>query len=988
MERYQFPEEQRAWMESLRQPFAVYQMIGKRIETLLLSDGFLKLFGYTDRAAAYRDMDYDMYREVHPDDVARISNAAVRFATEGGRYEVIYRSRTLNGSEYRMIHACGEHVNTETGVRIAQVWYTDEGKYLDEANTTGEAIHHAMSNALHEQSILRASRYDDLTGLPSMTYFFKLAESAKAAILERGGEPVVMYLDFSGMKFFNSRHGFAEGDKMLQSFAKLLANAFGSENSCRIGADHFAAVAENTGLEDRLQGLFQECNEMHTGKVPPVHVGIYTDRKEGTHISTACDRAKLACSALKGTYTSGFRYYSSELSDDLERRQYVIENLDAAMAGHWIQVYYQPIIRAVNEKVCDVEALARWIDPCKGFLSPGDFIPYLEDAGLLYKLDLYILEEVLRTMRCGKEAGMDVVPHSVNLSRSDFEACDIVEEICRRVDDAGISRNRITIEITESVIGSDFDFMKGQIERFQKLGFPVWMDDFGSGYSSLDVLQSIKFDLIKFDMSFMRKLDEGESAKIILTELMKMATALGVDTVCEGVETETQARFLQDVGCSKMQGYYFCKPVPFEEILRRMKTGFQFGHENPAETSYYESIGRVNLYDLTVISDSDGKIHNTFNTLPAGIVEIRDSETRFVRTNQSYRDFFMRFFGVDLSAQDETFNQLDGSFMHNIKRTCCEQGGQLFFDEKMQDGSVVHSFARRVSVNPVTGNVAVAITVLSISEPREDTTYAEIARALAADYYNIYVIDLDTENFIEYSSTAGRDELARKRQGEGFFASAQRDTMTRIYEEDRAAFLALFTKENVVKELNAQGVFTTTYRLIDTGVPMYVNMKITRLQPGSSRIIMGISIIDSQMKEKKRLEDIQKERDTLARVMALSDGYVCLYTVNLKTGSYVEYNATSEYESLGFAKEGNDFFMQGTIDAVRTIYEEDLPLFLQRFTRDNVLREIKENGDFKLSYRLMMGGEPRKVSMRIASFGDVGEEKLVVGVRTWIIRKQ
>ena len=974
-------------MEGLRQPFAVYQLIDRKVVTLALSDGFMKLFGYTDRAKAYWDMDHDMYREVHPDDVARIADAAVRFATEGGRYEVIYRSKAIGSPVYRVIHASGEHLLTDTGVQIAQVWYTDEGEYQDEG-VAGETINQCLSNALHEQSILKASRYDDLTGLPSMTYFFELAEAAKAAIQKQSGQPVMMYLDFNGMKFFNSRHGFAEGDRMLQSFSKLLAQAFGSENCCRIGADHFAAVAEKTGLEDKLLRLFEDCKGTHPGNVPPVHVGIYVARGENAHISVACDRAKLACGALKGTYTSGFHYYSNDLSDEIERRQYIIENLDAAIEGRWIQVYYQPIIRSVNEKVCDEEALARWNDPNKGFLSPAEFIPYLEDAGLLYKLDLYILEEVLKHLRRAEEAGLSVVPHSVNLSRSDFDACDMVEEIRRRVDGAGVRRDRITIEITESVIGSDFDFMKQQVERFRKLGFPVWMDDFGSGYSSLDVLQSIPFDLIKFDMSFMRKLDEGDNGKIILTELMKMATSLGVDTVCEGVETKEQARFLQDAGCSKMQGYYFHKPIPFEKILDRVSNP-QYGYENAEESSYYESIGRVNLYDLTVISNNDENIlHHTFNTLPMGIIEIRNDETRFVRSNQSYRDFIKRFFGMDLSYQGGVFNKFNTPFMHNIRKTCCEQCARLFYDEKMPDGSVVHSFARRVSVNPVNGNVAVAIAVLSISDPKEDATYAEIAHALAADYYNIYVIDLDTEKFVEYSSTAGMDELARIREGEGFFASARRDTMTRIYEEDRAPFLALFNKENVVKELDTQGVFTTTYRLIDTGTPMYVNMKITRMQPGSSRIIMGISVIDSQMKEKKRLEDIQRERDTLARVMALSDGYICLYTVNLKTDSYVEYNATAEYETLGFAKEGKDFFMQGMIDGVKSIYEEDLPLYLQKFTRENVLREIRENGDFRLSYRLMLGGEPKKVSLKIAPFGDEGEEKLVVGLRAWIIRKQ
>lgn len=132
--------------------------------------------------------------------------------------------------------------------------------------------------------------------------------------------------------------------------------------------------------------------------------------------------------------------------------------------------------------------------------------------------------------------------------------------------DAGIERGKVTIEITESIIGSDFTFMKEQITRFRELGFPVWMDDFGSGYSSLDVLQSLKFDLIKFDMGFLRKVDEGNNGKIILTELMKMAVALGLETVCEGVETEEQADFLQEIGCSRLQGYLFSKPKPFEQM--------------------------------------------------------------------------------------------------------------------------------------------------------------------------------------------------------------------------------------------------------------------------------------------------------------------------------------------------------------------------------------------------------------------------------------
>ena len=987
MEKYEFTAEARSLMEQMQVPFAVYQFLDKRVVTLALSDGFCRLFGYADRAQAYYDMDHDMYKDTHPDDTARIANAAFRFATEGGKYEVIYRTKTKGSSDYRIVHAFGEHVYTETGVRLAHIWYADEGTYLEGPHYENAEFNRALSHALYERSLLKASYYDYLTGLPSISYFFELANTTKEDILERGGLPVMMYMDFSGMKFFNAKHGFAEGDRLLQSFAKELAQLFNSENCCHIGADHFAVISEDAGLEEKLQQLFRDCRGMNEGKTLPVHVGIYRSQLEPVHSSVACDRAKLACNALKGTYDSGLSYYSRELSDDAERRQYIIENLDRAIEKRWVKVYYQPIVRAANERVCNEEALARWVDPINGFLSPADFIPALESAGLIYKLDLFVLDEVLEKIHRQQTTGLHVVPHSINLSRADFDACDIVEEIRQRVDAAKISREKITIEITESIIGSDFDFMKVQIARFQELGFPVWMDDFGSGYSSLDVLQDIKFNLIKFDMSFMRKLENGDSGKIILKELMRMTAALGVDTICEGVETEAQVRFLQEIGCSKLQGFYYCKPVPFEEILERYRSGMQIGFENPKESEYYEAISRVNLYDLAVIATDDkSKFQTFFNTLPVGIMEVKDGQVRFVRTNQSYRDFMKRFFGIDLSDNNLFMTDIPfgpGSSFTSLVKQCCHTGNRAFFDEQMQDGSTIHSFARRIGTNPVTEKTAIAIAILSISKPDEGTTYADIARALAADYYNIYAVDLDSERFIEYTSPVGGDELAMERHGKNFFEAARRDTLKRIYEEDRESFLTWFTKENIVRELDEQGVFTTTYRLIDSGVPMYVNMKITRMQPNGNRIILGISIIDSQMKQQAQIEKMQREETAYTRIMALTGDYLSLYTVDRETGNYLEYSATNEYESLGFAKTGDDFFLQGMLDGKRTVYEEDLPGYLQSFTRENVLAEIDKKGAYQFCYRLVIGGKPKRVVLKIVSVRERDGNKLIASVRAW-----
>lgn len=985
MEKYQFSDMERAVLEKLPSPLAVYQFVDRHIFVLALSDGYRKMFGFDDITEAYRILDQDVFYNVHPDDVARMSEAARRFISADVPYEVIFRARKHGEQDYRIAHGRGDHIFTQTGVRLAYVWFTDEGTYTGDRNTQAIALNQVFNDALHEESILKASYFDNLTGLPNMTHFFALAETGEAKLREQGKKATLLYLDLNGMKYYNEKFGFAEGDKLLQALAKLLALSFGNENCCHISGDRFAVYTEEDGLVTRLGQFFLEARELNDVNSLPVRIGIYPTGNEDVPLSSAFDRAKMACDAIPKSDISCFNFYSNEMRRDVQRRQYILSHIDRAIEEKWIKVYYQPIVRAVDEKICDEEALARWIDPVEGFLSPADFIPTLEDARLIYKLDLYMLEQVLEKMNYQAAIGLTVVPHSINLSRSDFDACDIVEEIRKRVDASGIGRDKITIEITESIIGSNFDFMKTQVERFRSLGFPVWMDDFGSGYSSLDVLQSIRFDLLKFDMSFMRKLDEGDSGKIILTELMKMATSLGVDTVCEGVETESQVRFLQDIGCSKLQGFYYSKPVPFETTLEDTISGLRIGYENPAEASYYEAIGRVNLFDLDVLAnlEDDGAIQNTFNTLPMGILEVRRNHAQYIRSNQSYREFVKDFFGFDATNDMIDLNistsASSSMFLKTVKQ-CCDSGNRSFFDEKMPDGIVVHQFIKRIGVNPVTGDTAVAVAVLSISKPSEGATYADIARALAADYYNIYVVDLDTERFIEYSTVADGEDMAMERRGEDFFEAARRDTMTRIYEDDRESFLASFSKQKIIQALDTQGVYNTTYRLIDTGTPMYASLKITRMHPNGRRIIMGVSIIEAQIRQKEAEERAHQRSIVFGRIAALFGKQYALYTVDPETGRYSEYNVTSGYDDLGFDKKGEDFFTKGRNDGEKMAHPEDLPYFLEHFTRENILRNIREKGLFQMNYRLVINGEPKPIVLKAAMVEESDGEKLTVGV--------
>ena len=992
MERYRFDEKIKASLENLRAPLAVYQFLDKRVVTLVLSAGFCALFGFSDRADAYRVMDNDMYRDTHPDDAARIADAAFRFATQGGKYEVIYRTKTFENPEYRIIHAIGEHVYTEEGVRLAYVWYTDEGAYLEgqivqEADTN--TITSNFSKALHEESIFQASYYDYLTGLPSMTYFFQLAEAYRNEMLEQGIQPVLVYLDLNGMKFYNRKYGFAEGDILLRGFANILKKHFSNESCSRFGADHFTIMTREEGLEEKLKAIFMEFQFKNGDRSLPIRAGIYKEKDNNgmVDVSTACDRAKFACNASRNPYVLSINYFSDEMLAETLQRQYIIDHLDQAIAENWIQVYYQPIIRAANGRVCDEEALARWIDPEKGRLSPDDFIPYLEEAKLIYKIDLYMVEQVLKKMKKQEEAGLYVVPESVNLSRSDFDACDMVEEICSRVDAAGVSRDKLTIEITESVIGSDFDYIKEQVERFQALGFQVWMDDFGSGYSSLDVLQSIHFDLIKFDMRFMNEFENGDNSKIILSELIRMAIGLGVDTVCEGVETKEQVEFLREVGCTKLQGYYYGRPISMEEIFEKYRKGTQIGFENPNETGYYAAIGKVNLYDLAVVSNNDEEsFQHYFNTLPMAIIESKNDEFLLVRCNNTYRTFMDKMFGVAAGARNVSLAEREdrvGSGFLKALRECGENGNKILLDEEMADGATAHAFLKRIAVNPVTGTKALVVVVLAVIDAANAgsaVSFTSIAKALSSDYIYLYDVDLSTEKFVEYSSEAGRSDISMERHGEDFFAASRRDAVRMVYAEDQQALLKTFTRENVIRAMDEYGAFTFTYRLMIGGAPTYVNMKAVRLN-AENHIIIGVSNVDALTRQKEALERVQEEQITYARISALAGDFICIYTVNPETEHYLEYSATKTYEGMGFAKTGEKFFEQARKDGARTVFPEDMDLFKSGMTKEKMLADIRENGVYSLTYRLMIEGEPRYVCLKAAMVEEKDGPQLIVGVQ-------
>ena len=252
-----------------------------------------------------------------------------------------------------------------------------------------------------------------------------------------------------------------------------------------------------------------------------------------------------------------FDFSSAEKRKEFEK--YILRNYRKAMREGWIKPYYQPIISTCTGKICGAEALCRWEDPVFGVISPEKFIPLLENEGCVCDIDMHMLDCVCCDINVFEKEDKETLPISINLSRKDFEVPDLIDKIESLLEKHGIAHELINIEITESAFASREEALSAGIGRLHELGFYICMDDFGTAYSSLAILKDIAFDEIKLDRSFLSA--PTEKAKSIIMFVMGMARKIGIHTLAEGVETERQYRFLRDIGCEKIQGYYLGKPM-------------------------------------------------------------------------------------------------------------------------------------------------------------------------------------------------------------------------------------------------------------------------------------------------------------------------------------------------------------------------------------------------------------------------------------------
>ncbi len=452
--------------------------------------------------------------------------------------------------------------------------------------TSISAYHQKMSEAEKDSSLVSSNLHlaetavkDELTGAANMSFFRKRAKEILRDPTTQYHRQIFVYLDIENFRPLNEKYGFESGNAFIKKFAGQIIDVFYDGLVGRQGDDHFVVLCDMEDLEQRitrLRSYIYDCGfDTQTG----LKAGGYRVKDRKIDPSVACDRARYACNSIKKHYDQDYCEYDAELDRKFMMRQYIVNNVDAAIDRGDIKVYYQPVCWAKNRKLCGYEALSKWEDPKHGFLPPSLFIPVLEEYHQVHKIDMVVVDTVCRDLRWLMDNGRPAVPVSLNFSRLDFELTDVVDLLCSCTRKYNILPEMIHVEVTESALSDKLESLHRDLDRLKDLGFPLWLDDFGSGYSSLNVLKDFSFDVMKIDMVFLSSFHNNtedikfEKTKAVLKNVVSMANDLGMHTLTEGVETLEEAEYLKSIGCERLQGYLFGKPMPLKDALVKITAG-------------------------------------------------------------------------------------------------------------------------------------------------------------------------------------------------------------------------------------------------------------------------------------------------------------------------------------------------------------------------------------------------------------------------------
>ena len=483
--------------------------------------------------------------------------------------------------------------------------------------------------------------------------------------LQKGGAHMLVSMDMQGFKLINNIFGTEEGNRTLCHLHNTLRQCLRpGELSARVAADLFYILLEESDCqkaEERLHQIYQKANAFNQGRSDPYYLelrfGIYVAQPGETDVAMMQERSSTARktgAALRG----GCTFYDAEWQRTQLREKELVNRMDSALRDREFKVYLQPKVRLEDRRVCGAEALVRWQHPTKGMLTPSVFVPVFEKYRLIPRLDQFIFEEVCRTLARWKDEGRELCTISVNLSRQNLEVPGFLERFRRIRDQYKVDRGIIEFELTETILLDDPEGVRRLIDRMHEAGFSCSLDDFGSGYSSLGLLNQLNVDTIKLDRSFFVGDNDSTRGRSVVESILKLAGKLHISTVAEGVDNLQQARHLCRSACDVVQGYVFFRPLSVEDFernayedgkLRCVDTGGRLSDGQPDQNSPAAEAGQASIVTF-LYWPSTGRIRfsSAFSPAMGGAAEFADAPA-FLRSsgvlNENDEDDFFDMLG-------------------------------------------------------------------------------------------------------------------------------------------------------------------------------------------------------------------------------------------------------------------------------------------------------------------------------------------------------
>lgn len=483
-----------------------------------------------------------------------------------------YYKKWMNGRQIADVEDASWKETRE--VHLTERYYDVQFKRLCDERGNSVGCFFKMHDETEDVKKLEAERFrathDRLTGIYNREHFYDM--TIKAVRDAEPGTYCMVCSDIKDFKLINDIFGINTGDDILVTIAAAIKRLAGPDSVYgRLSGDRFAVCMPKKRFSaEMLYSEIRRVGEMHgtTSYRIHVHVGVYDITDKNIEASLMCDRALMAIKTIKASFTDTIAHYDDEIRETTISEQKVTGEFSTALREGQFCFYLQPQI-SVKGKVLGGEALVRWIHPERGLIPPDKFINIFERTGLICRLDMNTWELACKKLREWKDNGLSEYHISVNISPKDFYFTDIYKTFTGLVEKYGINPRNLRLEITETAIMTDFKKQMVLIQRLREYGFLVEMDDFGSGYSSLNMLKDMTVDTLKVDMGFLRQTEQQERSRTILKMIISLSKQLGMEVITEGVETKEHVDFLTDIGCDVFQGYYFAKPMPVSDFEER-----------------------------------------------------------------------------------------------------------------------------------------------------------------------------------------------------------------------------------------------------------------------------------------------------------------------------------------------------------------------------------------------------------------------------------